>query len=263
MVNSRPVVSFSGDVTTGCAPLCVNFLNTTSGVQSQAWNFGDGDSSLAQDPIHCYKQAGSYHVVLTVTDNNGCTNALVKNNYITVYPIPVAAFNVTPNPAKINNAVNFIDKSIGASQWQWSFGDVAKSSSSLQSPSYIYDDSKLYNIELIVSNEFGCRDTAYNTLFVQTEFALFAPNTFTPNNDGVNDIFIPLGFAIDATSYDLFIFDRWGNKIFYSNNPLVGWDGRANGGKEIAQEDVYVWKVKVKDIYANNYNYTGHINLVR
>jgi len=262
-VNALPVVSFTSDLTQGCAPLCVNFNNTTANSQSQTWNFGDGSGSALNAPYYCFTQAGAYNITLVVTDNKGCIDSLTQNNYINVYPNPAADFLINPNPSAVNTVINFIDKSVGATTWSWSFGDAINSSSNLQSPTFIYTDSGYYQIRLIIVNEFGCSDTSIQLLFIEPEFLFYIPNTFTPNGDGLNDVFAPSLFGIENETFEFYIFDRWGDKIFESNSSTVGWNGVANSGSEIAQQDTYVWLIKLKDIHGNRHKYVGHVNLIK
>ncbi len=259
-----PEVVFSASDTEGCGPLCVNFINTTlSG--SAVWDFGNDSTSIAGNPSNCYTTPGSYNVSLTITDNNGCSNTLAKNNFITVYPNPVAYFVFNPHAATIlDPTVHFTDQSVGAAFWNWSFGDIANSSSSVQHPSFTYSaDTGSYQVTLSVINEFGCSASYSDMITVTTDYVFYVPNTFTPNADGLNDIFFPVVAGIDAAEYDLYIFDRWGEVIFHSDSPLVGWDGRANEGNAIAQQDVYVWKLYTEDGNQHIHHYTGHVNLIR
>ena len=96
---------------------------------------------------------------------------------------------------------------------------------------------------------------------VVPEFTFFIPNAFTPNGDGVNDYFYGSGVGIG--SYDLWVFDRWGNMIFRSNDLNDQWDGKANYGAEEAQEDVYVWKVKLTDVFGKPHRYLGTVTIVK
>jgi gliding motility-associated-like protein len=96
------------------------------------------------------------------------------------------------------------------------------------------------------------------------EYVFFAPNAFTPfNHDGINDVFMPSGVGIDPDNFEMSIFDRWGNEIFKTTDLNKGWDGTANGGKNIAQIDVYVWKVKTKDFRGDSHSYVGHVTIVK
>ncbi len=263
-VNDLPVVDFTSDVVDGCGPLCVTFTNTTANTSSMQWNFGHAATSVVAPATHCYNISGTYHVSLTVTDNNGCVNSLTKNNYITVYPDPIAAFSSNPNPATIiEPLVFFNDKSIGATLWQWSFGDVASSSSTLQHPSFSYTDTGKYEVNLVVTNEFGCHATATDYINIKPDYSFFIPNTFTPNQDGVNDLFMPSGFGWEAEKLEWYIFNRWGELIFFSDSFKQGWDGTAKDSHQNVQEDVYVWKIRLKDINGKLHQYQGHVTLLR
>lgn len=265
-VNSLPVISFSADNTAGCSPLCVNFTPVSSpAIGTILWDFGDLDSSTTQTPSHCYDNAGSYNVGIFVTDINGCTSLVVLNNYITVYPDPIAQFTImSPQPATLQEStIAFDDQSIGGDTCHWDFGfgnfttyvncgDVA----------FTYEDTGTYPVTQIVVNQFGCADTAYGEVVIVPYTTIYVPNTFTPNSDGKNDMFFAYGEYID--NFHMMIFDRWGNLIFESYDILKGWDGKANGGTQIAQIDTYVWRITYNDRYTGNYHrLIGHVNLIR
>lgn len=252
-----PDVSFTADDTDACPVFCPNFTNTTPNTNSLVWSFG----STVNTAQHCFQLPGVYSVSLTVTDNNGCINSLIKTNYITVHPFPVANFDATPTNLTQNEIVYFVDKSDSAYSWNWSFGDVSIAGSTQQNPSVEFPNPGTFAVQLIVSNVWGCSDTAEKLITVQNEFTFYAPNAFTPNGDGHNDYFFPK--AVGVGQFQLWIFDRWGNLIFESSDLNKGWDGHANGGKDIAQIDTYVWKVKLTDLGGKAHQYVGHINLLK
>jgi gliding motility-associated-like protein len=98
-------------------------------------------------------------------------------------------------------------------------------------------------------------------LEVEPEFTLFIPTAFTPDGDGLNEVFFVYGAEI--SEFNMQMFDRWGNMIFESKDLNEGWDGRANGGTEISQQDVYVYKVFVKDFEGKLHKYTGSVTLLK
>jgi large repetitive protein len=265
-VNPLPVITFTTNPTpaAGCAPLCVDFVNSTPNGATCAWNFTVGTSSSCNTTF-CFTNPGSYDVTLTVTDLNGCVNTLVQPSYVTVYPVPVADFTMTPQPTTIlGGPIQFFDLSSGTPViWDWSFGDVGNSSSNIQNPGFQYPDTGSYTVQLIVENQYGCRDTTTKILRVDQDFTLFAPNAFTPDGNGVNDEFFPLGEGVDPDNFKMWIFDRWGNLIFETDLWGKGWDGKANGGADIAQEDVYVWKIELRDFAGMKHSYVGHVSLIK
>jgi gliding motility-associated-like protein len=127
----------------------------------------------------------------------------------------------------------------------------------------MYSEPGTNTVMLVVTNQYGCVDTAYSPVEIIDDYAFYVPNAFTPDGDGINDVFIPKGVGYDEDSYSFLIFDRWGNMIFSSDDPEKGWNGIANHGSEIAQMDVYVWKVNVKDNRGLMHRYIGQVTLVK
>jgi len=270
--NPLPVIVMTASDTSGCAPLCVTFNCSTLNLSSYTWDFGDvssgsGNTSSLQSPLHCYKNGGSYDVKLTIVDVNGCSSTITKKGYINVFPQPVADFTASPQPTTVLNAtITFTDKSTGANTWSWQFGEGSSgtnNTSSLQNPIHTYADSGTYNVKLVVFNSFGCKDSINKDIVILGEYLLFAPNAFTPDGDGLNDVWNVKGIGIDIAHFELYVFDRWGNLIYQNEDLNKGWNGHANGGKDIAQQDVYVWKVFTRDFLGTKHSYIGHVSLVR
>ena len=270
-VNPNPVVNFSAPDTVGCDPLCVNFQNSSSiasGTNSSyLWTLGDGNTSLqAENLNHCYTNNSvdlpvTFSVSLTVTSDSGCVSALSKHNYITVNPNPIAHFTVDPKSVSIMNPViSYTDLSLGANIWNWDLGDHTTSAFENPLP-HTYPDTGKYTVTLIVSNQYSCFDTAHETLVIEPDWAFYIPNMFSPNGDGINDSFQGYGYGL--LEYEMFIFDRWGNNIFHTVDYDYPWDGKANGGKEKAQMDVYVYVINIKDIKAGRHSYKGIVTLVK
>jgi len=151
--------------------------------------------------------------------------------------------------------------STGANFWSWDFGDLTTSIISNPPPHTYKADTATYVITLITSSQYGCADTAHQTVIIEDDFVFYIPNSFTPNDDGVNDSFFGKGVGI--VKYELSIFDRWGNMIFYADDINKAWDGKANHGTEIAQMDVYVWKVTLTDVFNKVHTYIGTVTLVK
>ncbi|MEW6468410.1 MAG: PKD domain-containing protein [Bacteroidota bacterium] len=267
-VNQLPVITFAPNDSAGCVPLCVNFSNNTSNPQSSSWTFGDGGTSTATSPQYCYMTPGTFNVSLTVTDINGCSNTLTINQLINVYPYPTADFGMSAQQTSIiEPEICFTNLSVGASSISWNFGDPLASqndnNSTQQNPCHTYSDTGTYCVTLYVTNPNGCRDTIDYCLYIGGAFTFYAPNAFTPDGTGHNDSWTPKGEGIDPSSYHLWIFDRWGNLIWDTQKWGEPWPGTANGGSEIVQEDVYVWKVKCKDIYDKSHEFVGHVSVIK
>ncbi|MBC7864289.1 MAG: PKD domain-containing protein, partial [Bacteroidia bacterium] len=267
-INPIPQVSFTVNDPAGCPQHCVNFSNfSTVGsgtIIHYDWNFGDNSShSTAINPQHCYN-TGNYSVTLTATSDSGCVGTATMPNMITVYPSPTAGFSYNPGePDVLEPLISITDQSSGANNWQYDFGDATNST--LENPQHLYatEIPTSYTVTQIVSNTFGCYDTAVQVIEIKPAYTLYVPNAFTPNEDGKNDIFKAEGLGIKE--FQMWIFDRWGNMIFFSDEMGKGWDGKVQNGRsdEVSQIDVFEWKVIAKDINDKSHSLLGSVTLVK
>lgn len=266
-VSPIPVVSFTPSDTNGCAPLCVTFTSPTQPGDVLEWDFGDGNTSTGNSPqTNCYVLPGTYDVSLTVTSVNGCTATLVDPSLTTTFASPTASFSYSPEYITLFDPnVSFTDNSTGADLWLWNFGDAANSFSTLQNPNFVYSDTGCFPVTLTVTNLNGCSDDTIQDVCIVSEFIFYAPNTFTPNGNGVNDVFFPVINGYEEGTYHLMIFDRWGNLIFESDDVLIGWNGKVQDGKsdKVCQVDTYVWVVDVNEWNGKEHRYRGHVNLIK
>ncbi len=264
-VNSAPVVTLGPVNSVGCAPVCVNFTSTsTSPVMSATWNFGDGQTGNGQSTNYCYNIPGSYNILLTVSDFNSCVGTATAT--AAVYPVPVADFFGQPQPTSIlEPEIQFVDLSSGAtiSNWYWDFGDLGTNAdtSIMQHPKYLYADTGNYLVYLHVQTAFGCKDSTYKLIRIEDDYALYVPNAFSPNGDGVNEVFLPLMNGVSTDTYKMYIFDRWGNLVFQTNKVEKGWDGTKKG--EVVMEDVYVWKIELKTTKGVKKRVHGVVSVVK
>jgi gliding motility-associated-like protein len=273
IVHPNPLVNFSANDSIGCGPLCINFIDQSSislGANANLlWDFGDGNTGNVA--THCYtnnpSNGGSisapisYNVGLTVTSDSGCVTSFSRPNFITVYPSPIANFTPQPTTANIvNPIISVTNLSQGANAWNWDFGD--STSSINQNPiSHTYADTGTYQIALITSNQFMCEDTAHETIIIEPDFFFYIPSAFSPNGDGLNDYFECKGLFF--TDFEVKIFDRWGNLIFKSNHIEKPWDGKANYGSDLAQQEVYVYLITVMDLKLKKHEYRGIVSLIK
>ena len=271
----NPTVKFSADKKEGCPVHCVKFsdsslvIGTTDFIEKWNWSFGDPNSgsnaSDLKNPSHCYENTGYYDVALTVTSNHGCKSTQTMEKMIHVFAVPVAEFTPTPNPVSVlDPTVTLVNgSSPDVVSWVYHFGDGDSIAPSVASPVHLYPDkaSSSYLATLTVKNADGCVNYVEHIVEVGPEFTFYIPNAFTPDGDGINDYFSGKGIGI--VKYDFVIFDRWGNLIFHSESLEDQWNGRANNGDEISQQDVFVWKVKLTDIFGKKHSYMGTVTLVK
>jgi gliding motility-associated-like protein len=114
---------------------------------------------------------------------------------------------------------------------------------------------------LTVVNQYGCQDEITEEIVITPYFTFYAPNCVTPNGDGLNEVFLPIGEGWDLNQFDLWIFDRWGLMFHHTTNPYGGWDGTKNDHK--VQEDTYVWKVSLFDVFGNPHEFHGIVSVVK
>jgi gliding motility-associated-like protein len=263
IVKPKPNPNFIPNPVTGCAPVIANFTDQTSvcNLCTYAWEFGDGTTSNGITGNHIYTSPGQYTVTHIVTDGIGCMGSVEIPAAVIVYPLALAGFSVNEETVPISNPiVSFFDQSTNANQWSWDFGDKS-GYSKIENPSYSFKEIGTYEVSLIIKNSNGCIDTAYKTIKVRGEFGIYIPNAFTPNGDGINDAFMPL--MLGVKEFEMLIFDRWGLKIFETDNVQKPWDGKVEGKDNLCQNDVYVYMVKIRDVQGEMHDYTGRVSIVK
>lgn len=272
IVYPLPLVQFVSDTISGCEPLLVNFTDlSTPSIGSWLWDFGDPSSganntSTLQNPTHVYSDAGIYTVTLTVTTTDGCSGSYTHQNMIEVYITPIASFTTHPPTASTQDPlINFYDLSSDAYYWDWNFGEPSSSenTSTDANPTHSYGNAGTYTITLIVESMYGCTDTTQQEILITQDFSIFVPNGFTPNGDGENDGFYAEGEGIDPNNFEMYIYDRWGEMVFKTNDFYEPWDGRVMHGEKIAPIAVYSWIIFVKDLNGEPYSLIGRVTLVR
>ncbi len=199
--------------------------------------------------------AGTY--TLTVTDTAaGCfaTSTVV----ITGSPGPTAAFTANPTTGSPPLTVNFTNTSTGGNSYYWTFG--TGDTSVVINPNYIYNTSATYTVTLMVSDSSGCSDTASATILVFDSYSMIAGNAFTPNGDGVNDLYYINLTGVTILEGD--IYNRWGVKMFTFHAPKEGWDGRTISGQQ-AEAGTYFYVVKTIGTDGSDHEDKGFFMLIR
>ena len=259
-INPRPIIDFlAQDV---CQGYEVNFSDLSDPVVGNFtyynWNFGDGNSTSIQNPVHTYNAPGWYSVSLTATNDSGCTTTFLRPNALQIYPSPVADF--TSNEAQATDflpLVNFLNQTSTQGTFYWSFGDG--DTSSVYSPTHIYANVGTYEVDLITIDLNGCIDSVTRFIEIRPSAEVYIPNAFTPNGDTKNDVFQV--YTHNVTNVEVQIYDRWGLKIVEWNDVKGGWDGKVNGNP--AQSDTYVYRVSTVDVNEKKEIHIGHVSLVR
>jgi len=265
-VNPLPSVSFFA-VENGCDPVAVTFTNTSTpaGVDC-TWDFGDGSTGFGCGVVSHNYDEGIYDVTLTVTTLEGCTASITYPGMIVVDPLPTAFFAASPPVASIDDTeIDFINSSINADTYQWTFGDGSPTSSAF-SPSHTYPVApQECLVELVAYNlDSSCTDTATFLIIIEDIILFYVPNVFTPDGDQFNEMFLPIFISgFDPYNFHLMIFNRWGELIFESFDASKGWDG-TYGDRGLVEDGVYVWKITFKESMSDKmHTHYGHVVVLR
>jgi gliding motility-associated-like protein len=224
-----------------------------NGATNYTWSPSSGVDDI-NDSTTYINPVGSGVFIYTVTgSNNNCTSTATVEVLVNPLPIVNAGVDTTIN---IDNTVTLIG--IGNT----SVGFINASDGTPFSCNYCPtvtvnpQNSTCYTLEGI--NEFGCRATDVVCVTVTKDWSVFIPNAFTPNGDIHNEVFIPMGYAIDEIK--LTIYDRWGHVVFKSNDTVIGWDGTKNG--KICEQGVYVYQAEITAMSGEKVIRTGHVTLL-
>ncbi len=216
----------------------------------------DWDQGLGQGTTFTFipSQTATY----TVTISDSCSTQRTASKLVTVNDLPEPSFKIEPPQATILNPYfDFVDASVNTASWLWYFGDGA--SSAVQFPSHTYLVPGYFTVELIATSDRGCVDSTFSEVYVENVVTFYIPNSFTPNADGYNDEFAPVGYSVEG--YDLAIFNRWGIRVFNSSGLFDKWNGTDISGDKLP-DGVYVYQLKVLNDPENKIR-TGTVTLLR
>jgi gliding motility-associated-like protein len=244
----------------GCAPYQAYFNNTSLAGQQFFWTFGDNNSSTDMNPTNLYTDTGVYTVKLVVIDSGTCNIIDSATQVITVHSKPTAAFTVQPVPPQPNIPNVFFNNSSNAVRYKWLFGDGDSVLKNNQDTTiHQYQSTSTFQACLIAFNEFDCTDTVCHPVDVLINPLLDVPNAFTPGRFGQNSIIYVHGFGISSMIWR--IYNRWGQVVFESNNPNMGWDGSSKGVQQ--PMDVYTYTLEASFEDGTKTTRKGDITLLR
>ena len=248
-----------------CVPATIFFDNLSFPIDDSydiRWDFGDGGSSTDISPTYEYDMTGVFTVTIDITSPIGCQVDTTFDDLITILEAPQAGFDYTPSQlTNLNREVRFTDMSVGASRWRWDFGNGA--GSNMMNPVYVFPDTGVYDIRQVVIHATGCTDTAFARIDVVPEVRYFLPNAFTPNGDSNNDLFLGKGYMVGATNFSMMVWNRWGELIFETDNPDVGWNGRKNNMGAESPPGVYLVWVSFRGPRGEPFTYKSNVTLLR
>lgn len=265
-VDAMPQASFDVNMTTGCAPLNIVFTNTTGNTTGCLWSIDNGSTLTGcQNTSYTFYDEGCYSITLVTETPNGCPGIITMENLICVLPAPEIDFSMSTNQIAYGSSeVSFMNNSTNAVDYLWDFGDG--SLDSLFSPaSYEYDvnDEESFLVSLTGTTDLGCSDSLQLLINVNQDAVIFAPNSFTPDGDGLNDSWFPtISTGIAEDFFMVQVFNRWGELVFEAKDFYSSWDGTYQGNR--AQIGTYTYTVRYKRKQTEERKVmVGHINLVR
>jgi len=265
-VHPLPKGYFVSDFVKGCPPLNVYFSAISNGTNdTYTWDLGNGTNASGSPVSANYTAVGTYSVKLTITSQYGCHIDTIANPYIIVFPKPIADFEPDRYETSIFDPVfTFTNLSVGAINYLWDFGapEQPNNQTTFANPIHYYTLPGEYDVTLVATNEHQCEDRMSKKLVVTPDFLIYIPNAFTPDGNGTNDVFRPKGVGLLETPYKMYIYDRWGEVIFTSENFSEGWDGRVKNTGKIAEQGVYVYKIIVQDLLHREHQFVGHVTLI-
>lgn len=198
--------------------------------------------------------SGQYQLIAI---SNNCISPQ-SGIFVTINPNPISDFQPDPSITDITAPqVLFVNNS-SSGQYLWDFGDG--NTSTVNQPFYIYSDTGNYSVTLTVTNsQTGCSSQTIQSVLINPYFRMFIPNTFTPNQDGLNENFI-----VHTDSYKYFrltIYDRWGQILFDTTKPEQGWNGKFN--ENDVPQGVYTYQVSVTTLKDEKKRFVGTVTILR
>jgi gliding motility-associated-like protein len=268
-IDPVPEVNLSEDFVAECAPFQGSLEAAVSGyngvLYSTVWSWAGEDSTATS--WNETVEVGSLPVTCTVTAGDAeltCSGSATAT-FLGV-ETPVADFDFFPEePTVRDDQVQFVSSSIGeVDALSWTVEGVEEGQFYILDHSFPPYFGDLYTVCLDVVNDFGCEDRFCREVEVIGDVQVYVPAAFTPNNDGVNDIFLPSVTPFSQVEdYQFDLFNRWGERIFSTDDPNKGWGGEAPEGTHFVGNEVYNWVIVIDTELGQPYKLTGQVTMIR
>ncbi|PBQ33350.1 hypothetical protein CNR22_16715 [Sphingobacteriaceae bacterium] len=281
-VNQPPLPNLQLTQSEGCVPLCLDIdpkLGKTSAITT--YDFGGRRIFQRNDSLsfkYCLDEAGTYTLNIYTKGVNGCSNSYTYPFPLIVNPKPGSDITWEPEIPTTNDVITF--NPTFKSDWpitymSWTFlggvteGDTnmlnlpgVSDTTNVKNPTRAYSQIGMYPVVLIAKNDRECTDTILKLVKITDDMQIFVPNSFTPNDDGINDVFIPKGTGMKSEGYTMDIFNRAGLNIFTTKDITQGWDGKVGG--QFVKDHTYIYKIKVVGMNGEGRReFTGYVTLIK
>lgn len=255
----KPVIELKKNLVCEGEQFTVNASNIPDNA-TISWDFGDGKSSNKKQATYAYSKAGNYVIELNCFIDKKLIQK--ESTQIIVSSNPKADFEWTDkNELEENYTISFTDQSYDAAKWEWNFGD--KQIASINNPVHTFKGQGTYAVSLTVTNLNGCKDQKTQFINVIDQNPLLAPNSFSPNGDGLNDYFMPKALESGNINFELKILDRSGNLVYQTNDSNKPWNGRVNNSGEVFNNGTpFIWIVTITTPEGKIKRFNGTINIV-
>lgn len=258
VVNPLPVIDMAVEPKESCQFRPITYTNkSVAGPGSKyIWYFGDNKTSNLENPTHSFTVLGLFIPILEVTNEFGCSDIKVGDYGVNIVAAPQARIWQSKIESDVLNAtIDFGNRSRYATENVWYFGDGDFSADF--DVSHTYKDSGTYVVQLIVSNQVGCVDTNSVEIRIKDVFYMYVPNAFSPNSDGVNEVFHLQYRGI--SDFNLSIFNRWGEILWHTDKPDESWDGKYQG--ELVEQGVYFYSISGSTNLGNAFGEKGTLTI--
>lgn len=246
-----------------CTPRPIQFVQQSSFAKYFYWDFGDGDTSTLSNPKHVYKNPGKYRVRLVAVDTGSCNVADTTTLEVEVLSGPELSLKVDSDPCEASVTAELSGKDFANPTWD--FGDGATATGTDKKVHFYIPGA--YNIKVVATNpNTGCKDSIEKAVTISKDSTaqLFMANVFTPNADNLNECYKVIGLNNKCEEVVLKIFNRWGEKVFESDDVDYCWNGTVQNNGVTVPEGTYFYMLHIKSKQGKpDREVHGSINLIR
>jgi len=263
----------------GCEPLNTTFTPTerkgiNPSLLTYNWYVNTNSVSINNGSVpYLFSTQGKYQVTLSITNVQGkkqCNGTITQT--VNVYPKPSVVFNTDPlykttvalpKFKTINTSSVSQNPFVTNMKHNWTWGKSYKiGSDTLKNSNIVFGkDTGTYWIKLVVTTDKGCKDSSMKKVVIGPDIIIFVPDAFTPDGAGPNENNTFRPYVINNKTYEMLIFNRWGEKMYETTDLTKGWDGNYKG--QPAQDGVYVYKMIVTSLEDKVFQYNGTFTLIR
>lgn len=243
-------------------PIQLKATNHKVGIDAN-WMVNGEEVASGSNFSTSFNKPGQYLVqlVYSTSANNKRITSESEKQTIVVLPAPDADFSVNKTNYESIPEYTFTTNNTNAKNYMWSSGDGKQSNE--KEMVHVYRKKGLYNATLTVTGQNGCKTTTANKVEVENDYNLLAPNSFTPNGDGRNDVFIPEALKVmNDAQFRMTIYDKSGRKLFETQRVDNAWDGKNTQTGTICGRDAYVWRVELTMPNGTKEEFIGSVTLL-